>query len=433
MSPEIIGLIGVLVLIVFLLAGMWIGVAMAVIAILGIAVIRGFSLSFTVTGMIPFQNIAFYPISCLPMFVLMGVIIAETGIGEDLYDTAYKWVGQLRGGLAIATVLACAALGAVTGISAAAIVSMGKVALPEMRKHNYDEPLATGSIACAGTLALLIPPSIAFVMYGVLTENSIGKLFIAGILPGILLAILFAITISIITVVRPQSGPSGPKTSVKVKIFSLKNTWHVICLFLLVLGGIYGGIFTPTEGGAVGAFGAFVIAGIYRRLTFKKFIHCLRETAIMTGMILFIISGAFLFMHFMAVSKLPFALGNLIAALNVPRMVIFAGLVVVYIILGMFLDIMSCIMLTIPIVYPAILVMGFDPIWFGVMLVILIEMGLVTPPVGMDVFFLSGVTGIPVGTIFRGVAPFCMAMIVCIVILAAFPQIALLLPTMMTK
>ncbi|OGO22614.1 MAG: hypothetical protein A2144_13995 [Chloroflexi bacterium RBG_16_50_9] len=433
MSPEMIGLIGVLVLVAILLSGMWIGVAMGFIAILGITLIRGFDQAFTMTGIIPFQNISFYPISCLPMFVLMGVIIAETGIGEDLYNAAYKWIGQVRGGLAMATVLACAGMAAVTGIGAAAILSMGRIALPEMRKHNYDDKMATGSIACASTLGILIPPSLPFVMYGVLTENSIGKLFIAGILPGILLTALFALTILIITLIRPQAGPPGPKTSFKEKIYSLNKTWHVIVLFLLVLGGIYGGIFTPTEAGAVGAFGAFIIAAAYRRLTPKVLRHTLRETVVMSGMILFIIAGAFIFMHFMAVSKLPFAMGDLMSALQVPRMVIFAGIVVLYIILGMFLDIMSCIMLTIPIVYPAMLVLGFDPIWFGVMLIILIQMGLVTPPVGMEVFILSGVTNTPVGTIFRGVFPFCAAILACIVILAAFPQIALVLPNMMGK
>jgi tripartite ATP-independent transporter DctM subunit len=280
MSPETIGLIGILALVVCLLSGMWIGVAMAIIPILGIACIGGFSHAFAMAGTIPFANIANYPMSCLPMFVLMGVIIAETGIGEDLYNAAYKCVGQLRGGLAIATVIACAALGAVTGISSAAIVSMGKVAMPEMRKHNYDEPLAAGSIACAGTLAFLIPPSLPFVLYGILTENSIGKLFIAGILPGILLTVLFSITIMIITLRRPAAGPPGPKTNLKEKIVSLKNTWHVILLFLLILGGIYGGVFTPTEGGAVGAFGAFVIAAAYRRLTPKVLLRCLSDTAV---------------------------------------------------------------------------------------------------------------------------------------------------------
>jgi C4-dicarboxylate transporter, DctM subunit len=433
MSPEMIGLLGVLALIVLLLCGMWIGVSMLILGIAGIIIIRGFDQAVTMSGVIPFQNISFYPISCLPMFVLMGVIIAETGIGEDLYNTAYKWVGQIRGGLAIATVVACAALGAVTGISAAAIVSMGKVALPEMKKHNYELGLATGSIACAGTVALLIPPSLPMVMYGILTENSIGKLFIAGVLPGLLMSVLFAITIFLTAWLRPQMAPAGPKTSIKEKVVSLKGTWHVIALFLLVLGGIYGGIFTPTEAGAVGAFGAFVIAAAYRRLPGKMFTRCLREGGIMTGMILFIIAGAFIFMHFMAVSKLPFAMGNFVTGFDVPRWVIFLIIVIIYIILGMFLDIMSCVMLTIPIMYPAMLALGYDPIWFGVMLVILIEMGLVTPPVGMDVFFLSGVTGIPVGTIFRGIVPFCVAMIVCIAFCYVFPQIVLVLPQMMSK
>jgi C4-dicarboxylate transporter, DctM subunit len=433
MSPEITGIIIILALVVVLVSGIWIGLAMALLGIIGIIWIKGFDQAFLMAGLIPYQNIAFYPMTCLPMFVLMGVIVAETRIGEDLYDTAFTWVGQIRGGLAIATVFACTALAAVTGISSAALVSMGKVALPEMRKRNYDDELATGSIACAGTLAFLIPPSLAFIMYGVLTENSIGKLFIAGIGPGILLAVLFVITILFTTFLHPEKAPPGPKTSFKSKIISFKNTWHVIILFLLVLGGIYGGIFTPTEAGAIGAFGAFMIAAAYRRLSWKVTLLCLRETAVMSGMILFIISGAFIFMHFMAISKLPFAMGDFINMLHINRYLIFLGIVIIYLVLGMFLDIMSCIILTIPIVYPAMMALGFDPIWFGVVLIILIEAGLVTPPVGMDVFILAGVTNTPVSTIFRGIVPFCIAMGVCIFLLTVFPQIALFLPHLMAK
>lgn len=428
MSPEIIGVIGLAVLIALLFAGMWIGAAMAMVGFLGYAAIRGIESAFGVVAQIPFSTVADYPLIAVPMFIFMGVIIFRSGVGADLYYTAYKWVGQLRGGLAMATVLACALFAAITGVSGPAIVTMGKVAVPEMRKHNYDDKLATGSIACAGTLAFLIPPSVAFIIYGILTENSIGKLFMAGVLPGILLASLFVLTIVIITARDPKAGPAGPKTSFIDKIVSLKGIWPTVLLFILVLGGIYGGIFTPTEAGAVGAFGAIVITVAYRRLNFRKFLDSLLEAGQTTAFVFLLIIGAFILMKFLAISKLPFLLGDTIAGLPVPPMVIFAAIVILYIILGMFLDIISAVILTIPIIYPLSLSLGFDPLWFGVVLVILIEMGLVTPPVGLDVFILSGAIDVPLFTIFRGVLPFLVAMIICIVLLAVFPQIALWLP-----
>jgi tripartite ATP-independent transporter DctM subunit len=431
MSPEIVGVIGIIALIVFILARMWIGPAMAIVGILGIFYIKGFSSAAVIAGTVPYQNLAFYPITTIPLFLLMGVVIFNSGVGEEVYNTAYKLVGQLRGGLAMATVIACALLASITGHSGAAVVAMGKVAMPEMKKHNYDEKLATGCIVCGGTLAFLIPPSLAFIVYAILTEQSVGKLFMAGILPGILLASLFVVTIMIITLLRPQAGPAGPKTSLKEKIASLKGTWHVIILFLLVLGGIYGGIFTPTEAGAIGAFGAIIIAVASRRLTLRGLFDSFLESAQTTAMITLLMVGAFIFIKFVALSKVTFMLSGVIDQLAVPPMLIFAGIVLLYIILGMFLDIFGAVMLTIPIIYPVITALGFDPIWFGVILVILIEMGLVTPPIGFDAFMLSGVTGIPVGTVFRGVWPFCIAAIICIIILTVFPQIALFIPSTM--
>ena len=428
MSPEIVGVIGLVVLVTLLLLRMWIGAAMALVGFLGFAYIRGVESAFGVVSQIPFSTVADYPLIAVPLFIFMGVIIFQSGIGRDLYETAYKWVGQLRGGLAMSTVLACALFAAITGVSGPAIVTMGKVAVPEMRKYNYDDKLATGSIACAGTLAFLIPPSVAFIIYGILTENSIGKLFMAGVLPGLLLAGLFIATIMIITARNPKAGPAGPKTSFIEKIVSMKGTWPTVLLFLLVLGGIYMGIFTPTEAGAVGAFGAIVITTAYRRLNFRKFLDSLLEAGQTTAFVFLLIIGAFILMKFLAISKLPFLLGDTIAGLDVPTVVIFAAIVLLYIILGMFLDIISAVILTIPIMYPLALSLGFDPLWYGVITVILIEMGLVTPPVGLDVFILSGAVDVPLFTIFRGVLPFLVAEIICIIILYFVPQIALFLP-----
>jgi tripartite ATP-independent transporter DctM subunit len=361
----------------------------------------------------------------------MAMVISNTGIGASLFKTAHTWLGQLRGGLAMAGVLASGGLAAIMGDSVAEVVTMGQVAVPEMRKYKYDDQLATGSVAAGGTLGILIPPSLGFILYGILTEQSVGMLFMAGILPGILLTFLFLVAIRIITAFRPSAGPPGPKTSLKEKIVSLKGTWHVLLLFLLIIGGIYGGIFTPTEAGGVGAFGAIVISAVSRRLTIKILLDSLLEATKITAMIMLLIVGAFILMKFLALSKLPFMLSQAIGGHSLPPFAVFTGIILLYIILGMFLDIFSAIVLTIPLIFPLVLEMGFDPIWFGVIMVLVMEMGLITPPVGLNVFALAGVTGIPLHTIFRGVLPFVLAMIICIIFLAIFPQIALFLPSLM--
>lgn len=431
MNPETVGIIGIGLLVVLLFFRLWIGAAMAIVGFLGFAYLGGLNHGFGILGSVPYTAVAFYPVTAVPLFILMGVIISNTGVSGDLYDTAYKWLGGLRGGLAIATVVACAGFAAITGSSVAGAVTMGKVALPEMKRYGYDDSLATGCIASGGTLGILIPPSLGFILYGILTEQSVGMLFMAGVLPGILLTLLFVVVIIIITIMRPSAGPKGPKTSFKDKMFSIKNTWAMVLLFLIVLGGIYMGIFTPTEAGAVGAFGAVVITSVSRKLTVKTFYSSVFEAVQTTAMVMLLMIGAFIFMRFLAISKLPFLLGDLVAGLALSKYLIFTAIIILYIVLGMFLDIFSAIMLTIPILYPLVMAMGFDPIWFGVILVIVMEMGLVTPPVGLNVFSLGGVTDVPLGTIFRGVVPFVLAMIICIVILTLFPIIALFLPNMM--
>lgn len=331
----------------------------------------------------------------------------------------------------MATTGACALLGAVTGASTAALITMSKIALPEMRKYKYDEPLATGCIACGGTLAYLIPPSVAFILYGIVTEVSIGKLFMAGILPGILLAALFMGAIYVVTKFRPQAGPAGVKTSFKEKIVSLKGVVATVVLLLIVLGGIYRGVFTPTEGGAVGAGGAILIGIVMRRLNVKNFRESLVDTGQLTAMVLLLMMGVSIFMRFMAISKVPFLLTAIIGQLAMPPVVIFLAIVLLYIILGMFTDIIASVLLTIPILFPVITDLGFDPIWFGVAVTLLICLGEVTPPVGMNCYLLSAVSGVSVGTIFRGVWPFCVAIIICVVLITIFPQIVLFLPGVM--
>jgi C4-dicarboxylate transporter DctM subunit len=431
MSPIAIGALGLLVLMILLFARMWIGAAMAFVGIVGIAYFRGWANAFTSAGLIPFENIAFYTISAIPFFVLMGMLIGDAGMGKDLYNAANKWVGHVRGGLAMATIIACAAIAAITGTSGTGTIIMGKLALPEMTSRNYDLKMSTASIASAGTLGILIPPSLGFILYGLMTQESIGKLFMAGVLPGILLTFLLCSTVGIQTLIRPAMGPAGPKSTNKERLKSLGGVWHTLVLFVIVLGGIYAGVITPTEAGAVGAFGALVIAVATRRINFKKFTEATKETVTTTSMVLFIICGAFILAKFLALSQLPQAMATFIGGLDVPRVVIFIGIVILYLILGMFLEIFSSVVLTIPVIYPLILTLGYDPIWFGVVVVILIEAGLVTPPVGMNVFVLSAVSGVPTRTIFAGVWPFVAAMIICIAIITAFPQIALFLPNSM--
>jgi tripartite ATP-independent transporter DctM subunit len=431
MSPEMIGVIGLCILLICIFSRMNIGLAMASIGFFGFAYISGMKSALGMMGSNPYNTIAYYPITVVPLFVFMGAIISNSGMGTNLFNSGYKWFGQMRGGLCVATVAACALFAAMCGSSMAETLTIGKIALPEMKKYKYDDSLSSGCVACAGSLAILIPPSMGFVLYGILTEQSVGVLFMAGVLPGILLSALFILVIMVVTLRNPKLAPPGLRTPFKEKILSLKITWVVVVLFLLVLGGIYTGIFTPTEAGAIGAFGAIVITFISRQLDFKTLLASIAEAGVTTAMIMILIIGAFIFMKFMAISKLPFVLAGTISGLGLSPYVILAFIVIIYIILGMLLEINSAMVLTIPLIYPVITALGFDPIWFGVIVVILMEMGLATPPVGMNVFILATVTDTPMGTIFRGVWPFVAAMLICIIILTIWPQIVLFLPSKM--
>ena len=431
MSPELVGAIAVVVLIVLIFMRIWIGAAMLLIGILGYWYLEGPDIMFVVAARNPLSTIASYTLTAVPLFILMGTVVSNTGVGADLYNTAYKWIGQLRGGLAMSTVAACAGFAAICGSSLATSATMGKVALPEMKKYDYDVKLAAGSIAAGGTMGILIPPSMGFILYGLITEVSIGHLFMAGIIPGILEAVFYMATITLLCTVNPNMGPRGARTSFKEKIFSLKNTWAMVVLFLLVMGGIYMGFFTPTEAGAIGAFGAIVISFAARRLNWQNFRESVTETAQTTAMIAFLIIGAFLLVRFLAISQLPFVLGDIVAGLNVPPMLILVAIVVMYIILGCFLDILAAIILTTPIIFPVVLAMGFDPIWFGVIMVRMMEIGAITPPMGLNVFVLSAVTEIPIGTIFRGIIPFVISDFCHVALLIAVPSLSLFIPQSM--
>lgn len=432
MAPGTVGIISVILLLVFLASRMPIGFVLAFLGFIGFTYIRGLTPGLRILGIVPFSTVASVPMSIVPLFILMGQFTFHSGISRDLYVTAHKWLGHMRGGLAMATAGACGAFAACTGTSVAGSVIMGKVALPEMKRYNYDSSLATGCIAAGGTIGSLIPPSIAFVMYGIMTEQSIGQLFIAGIIPGLMEVVSYMLTIHIMCRINPNLGPPGPRATFQEKVRSMKGVWGMMALFFLVIGGIYLGFFTPTEAGAVGAFGALVIAIARRKLTRQNFVDSLMETGQTVAMIFAIFVGAFIFGYLLTVTRLPMELAGFVGDLSINRYAILGLIFIFYLLLGCILDVAAMVLITIPIVYPIVVNLGFDPIWFGVFLVRVGEIGMISPPVGMNVFVLSGVAkDVPLSTIFRGVVPFIIADMIMIALLVIFPQIALFLPNLM--
>ncbi len=432
MDPLTVGYIGICVLILLLFSGIPIGVAMGVTGVAGMLLVSGPQAALGLMERIPYDNTANYTLSVVPLFILMGSFCFYAGISQDLYRTLYRWIGHFRGGLAMATVAACAGFAAVSGSSLATAATMGTVALPEMKKYKYDDRLATGSVAAGGTMGILIPPSIILILYGVITEQSIGKLFLAGFIPGVLEAIFYMITIHLLVLWNPESGPRGPRTTLSEKLFSVKDVWIVLALFLLVIGGIYLGVFSPTEAGGIGAFGALLFAMGRGRLRWKNFFGSLLETGRTSAMIFIIVIGATLLGAFLAVTRVPYELADTVAALPINRYTILILIIMVYILLGMIMDSMAMVLLTVPIFFPVITALNFDPIWFGIIIVRVTEIGQITPPVGINVFVLKGVAPeVPIETIFKGIMPFFIADLFHVALLVAVPQISLFLPSLL--
>lgn len=432
MSPEMTGVLGIMLLFVFLALRMHIGVALALIGFGGISIIIDLDVGLNLLGMVPWSEGSSYTLSVIPLFILMGQFAFTSGISQDIYKAVHNWMGHFRGGLAMATIVACSGFAAVCGSSLATGATMARVAIPEMKKYGYDLSLATGCVAAGGTLGILIPPSIGFIIYGILTEESIGKLFMAGIIPGFLLALLFILAIYLQCFFHPEMGPKGEPTTWKTKFKSLYSTWTMLSLFVLVMGGIYFGIFTPTEAAGIGAFGSFVIAVARRKLSFATLIESLLATGNMTAMIFLIIIGANIFSNFLALTGIPFMLADSIVALALPRMVVLMMIILVFILLGCVMDCYAIMILMVPILFPIIKAMNFNPLWFGVIMVIVLEVGLITPPVGLNVFVIKGaVPEVPLTTIFKGVWPFLIAAVLCITLIIIFPEIVYFLPSKM--
>ena len=429
MSPGLVGIIGTSALFILLFSGIPVGFLLALLGVIGFSYLTTFGAGSNLLAKDFFANFSAYSLTVIPMFIFMGQIAFYSGTSQRLYDFAYKMVGQRRGGLAMATTVACAGFAAICGSTSATAATMGTVALPEMKRYGYDSQLATGCVAAGGTLGILIPPSVIFIVYGIMTQESIGKLFAAGILPGVLLTGLFFLTIYIQTRLNPGLGPAGPGVSWKEKVASLSELSETILLFILVMGGLFTGLFTPTEAGAIGACGALVIALVRRKLSWQGFRDSVLDTTRLSCMVMVIVTGAAVFGHFLAVTRIPFDLASWVGNLAVPPMAVIGFVILTYLIGGCFIDSLALILLTVPIFFPVIKSMGFDPIWFGVIIVLVTQIGVISPPLGTNVYIIKGVASdVPLSTIFKGIVPFLIAMIICTVFIVAFPQIALFLP-----
>jgi tripartite ATP-independent transporter DctM subunit len=434
LDPALLGVLSFIAFIALLILGLPIGMAMALMGFCGIWMVKGSTVALNALFQLPFSAISSWLLSVIPMFILMGYIAFYAGFTRDAYDAAYKWVGRFPGGLAIATLIGAALFGACSGSSVAATAALGKVALPEMERHHYDRRLAAGTVAMGGTLDALIPPSILLVLYGVITEESIAKLLIAGILPGILSMVCFILLVIFRVLHRPELAPRGEKFSWKERFLSLKGTIGIVIIFVAIIGGLYTGIFTPTEAGAVGAFACLILSLVMRRMEWLNFQKVVCDSLKVFSSIFLIILGAYIFVRFLALTRLPVSFSEFVVALPVHRMWIYLGIIFVYLILGCFMDALGLLFLTVPFIFPAVVALGFDPIWFGIIVVKMLEIGLITPPVGIQAYVLKGVAPpeITLGDIFRGFVPFFLVdLFVVVGLLTLFPQIVTFLPSMM--
>ena len=432
MDPVIIAIICVCLFLLFMCVSMPIGFAFAVAGFVGFGLVRDFESASHLLASVPYTWASSYSMVVIPLFILMGQFAFESRISQELYGTAYKWAGSQPGGIALATTLACTLFAACTGSSLASAATMGTVAIPEFRRFNYSMRLATGCVAAGGTLGILIPPSIIFILYGILTGTSIGKLFIAGILPGLLVSFSFLTLIYISCIRNPALGPRGPAIPWIDKLRSLVGVWGFLALFVTIIGGLYIGLFTPTEAGAAGAAASFLIAIFRKRLKWPHFISAVIGTLKTTSMIFMILIGAQIFNGFLTLSGIPAKLAAVVGNLPVPNYVTLIAILLMYVPLGMLMDGLPMILLTLPTIFPIITVLGYDPVWFGVLICMMCELANITPPVGMNLYIIQGVAQeVPLEEVIRGAFPFTIVLAVCVGIIVIFPKIALYLPGLM--
>ena len=433
MTTISVGILGLVVLLVLLLIGVPIAASMAIIGVVGYGALSGFGSSFKLLSMDLFSSIASYNMSVVAMFTFMGFLALHSGIGSRLYEFAYKLMGHLPGGMAIASEGACAAFGAICGSGPATVSTIGSIALPEMRRYKYDDSLATASIAAGGGLGLLIPPSITAIVYGIMTEQSIGKLFMGGISVGVLLMLLFMATIYLLNQRNSALAPRARKASWKERAGAMSGGLvETAIIFVVSIGGLSVGWFTPTEGGAIGAFAVLVVCLIRRKLSLKAFLAALTDTAKTIGMVVFLVACATAFSRFLAISKIPTAIAESVGGLALPSFGIMLIILLIYLVAGCFVDALPLIMLTVPIFYPIVVKIGYDPVWFGVVITLVCCIGMITPPVGVTAYVAKGVAkAVPLEVVFKGVWPFFLAQFICLAFCLFVPQFVLFLPNML--
>ena len=428
MSTQLIGAFGITALVVLTLLRVPLGAAMGLVGLAGYAAIDGWDRAFIVFGTTPF-SLTHYSFSVLPLFILMGTVATRSNMSHELFAAANAVFAGRRGALPMATIGACAGFSAISGSSLATAATFTQIAVPEMRRYGYHEQLATGSVAAAGTLGILIPPSVIMVIYALAAEESVPMLFAAGMIPGILLALLFLVTVFVISRVKPEWAPAGPLMPWSERVRAIAAMWKLFLLFGLAVGGIYGGWFSPTEAAGIAAFAAIVIAFATRQMTWRVLYDCVIETLHTTAMLMFIIVGAWVFAYFVVQTRLPTGLIDLIKYFDLAPWAVIMMILVFYIILGCVLDAVAIILVTVPVFLPVVIALGYDPVWYGILMVVVVEIGLITPPVGLNIFVIRAqMPDIELVTVFKGIMPFLVADIVLIALLLIFPQIALWLP-----
>jgi len=432
LSNEAVAVIGFVTLFVLMLLRVPVGMAMGLVGVTGFGYLVGFTPAMKLVGQTTMRTVTDYTFGVIPMFLLMGAFVSVSGISRELFRAANTFVGHWRGGLGIATIAACGAFAAISGSSVATAATFSAVAYPEMRRFKYPQSFATGVIAVGGTLGAMLPPSTVLVVYGIITEQDIGKLFIAGVIPGLLAIAMHMITIFIIGRARPGFLPQGPASGWRERLFAIRDVWSPLALFLFVIGGLYGGLFIPTEAGAVGAIGAFLIGVGRRKLNGDGILQSLLQATRTAAAVFTVLIGALFFGRFLTITQTPQHVTEFFTSLGIGPYGVLALILLMYIVLGCLMDAMAMIILTVPIVFPAIQALGFDPVWFGIIIVMTVELGLIHPPVGMNVFVIKSVIkDVTMSTIFLGVLPFVVTDLIRLVILIVFPRLATWLPSAM--
>jgi C4-dicarboxylate transporter, DctM subunit len=433
MNEVIFGLVGLAAVLVFFLTGIELGFAMALVGFLGFCFIKSFEAGLNLLAKDIFEVFSSYGFTVIPLFVLMGQIALNAGIAKRLFNAAYKFIGHIPGGLAMATVAGATAFKAICGSSPATAATFASVAVPEMDRYGYDKRLSTGIVATVGTLGILIPPSVTLIVFGMITQISIGKLFLAGIIPGLLIALFFILIIYGWCKINPSLGPKGERSTWLQRIASLPDVGWIVLIFLLVVGGLMKGFFTPTEAGSIGTFAVLLLSVLKKDLTLKGFFKSVAESLRTACMVLMLIAGSTILGHFLTVTKIPMIASDWVASLPLNKFLIMILISLIYQLGGSFIDDLAFMILATPIFYPVIITLGFDPIWFGMIIAITVMIGVVIPPVAINVFVVKNITKVPFSVIYRGVYPFLLGLLACGALLFLFPQLALWLPNLLMK